>query len=307
MNNFLRDWLILLVAGSVWGITFTFAKIITGEGAHPLGINLWQAVIAATVLAVYLVIRRTPLPLDRSHITFYIVCGLCGTVIPGTLLFYCANYLPAGVLAITIATVPIMTFVAALYFQIEILLIKRVVGVLLGALSIVLIAAPETSLPDPGSRIWVLIAVFASLNYCFENLYITLKKPAGTDVLTLLCGMQCVATLILAPVVLVTDSGIPVTWIVDWRGWMLVAMALISVFAYASFIYLISRTGPVFASQMAYVITISGVFWGILILSEAHAGWIWLSLLVMLAGLFLVQPRQGHSEEGARGVGPVQR
>jgi len=291
LNNNTRGWLVLLAAGAVWGITVTLAKIITGEGAHPLGINLWQTVIATLVLGTCLTVRKMPLPLDRSHVSFYLICGLCGTVIPGTLLFYCAIYLPAGVLAITIATVPILTFIAALFFRIEVLLFKRIGGVLLGALSIVLIAAPETSLPDPGSRIWVLIAVLASLNYCVENMYIALKKPPGTDVLTLLFGMQCVAAIILAVIVLITDSGVPIGWIMDWRGWMLVAMALISVVAYASFIYLIDSFGPVFASQMAYVITISGVFWGALILAESHTSWIWLSLLVMLAGLFLVQPR----------------
>jgi drug/metabolite transporter (DMT)-like permease len=284
--------MVLIAAGAVWGITFALAKIITGEGAHPVGINLWQTVIAALVLGICLSVRKMPLPLDRSHVSFYLICGLCGTVIPGTLLFYCAIHLPAGVLAITIATVPILTFIAALFFRIEVLLFKRIGGVLLGVLSIVLISAPETSLPDAGSRIWVLIAVLASLSYCVENMFIALKRPPGTDVLTPLCGMQCVAAIILGAIVLITDSGVPISWIMDWRGWMLVAMALISVVAYSSFIYLINTCGPVFASQMAYVITISGVFWGILILAESHTSWVWLSLLVMLAGLFLVQPRR---------------
>ncbi len=286
-----KGWIILLLSGSVWGITFTLAKIMTKAGAHPIGMNLWQATIGAGVLALLLFIKGRKPPVDRHHLVFYFVCSLTGTVIPGTLLFYCSFYLPAGVLSITTATVPILTVVAALLFKIESFLFKRILGVLLGAASIILMAVPETSLPEPGSQIWVLLAVLASLLYCIENIYITLRKPADTDALTILFGMQAVAAIILLPLVLLTDSAVPVYWIWDWRGLVLVCMAFINVFAYGSFIYLITYSGPVFASQMAYVITLAGVFWGMLVLGEMHSTWIWLSLVMMLAGLYLVQPR----------------
>ncbi len=47
-------------------------------------------------------------------------------------------------------------------------------------------------------------------------------------------------------------------------------------------------SGPVFASQCAYAVTISGVIWGIIIFSEQHG--IWISVIVMLLGLVLVSP-----------------
>ena len=257
-----RGWVVLLLAGVVWGVTFTLAKIVTEAGAHPLGMNLWQAVVGSIVLGLILLLKKVSLPVDREHIRFYLVCSLTGTILPGTLLFFCASKLPAGVLAITTAIVPIFTVIAAVFFRIEIFQFRRALGVLLGALSIVLMAAPETSLPDPGSRIWILLAVLASMLYCAENIFITLKKPADTDAITILCGMQILAAAIMLPVVLMTDTGVPLNWLTEWQGGILIAMALINMFAYASFIYLISWTGPVFASQMAYIITLAGVFWG---------------------------------------------
>ena len=58
------------------------------------------------------------------------------------------------------------------------------------------------------------------------------------------------------------------------------------------FIYLIAYAGPVFATQVAYLVTIFGVAWGMVIFDERHSVWIWLSLAVMLAGLALVRPRK---------------
>ncbi len=69
-------------------------------------------------------------------------------------------------------------------------------------------------------------------------------------------------------------------------------MAAIGAVAYSLFIYLIDAAGPVFASQTAYVVTLSGVAWGIALFGEQHSAWIWLSLIVMLAGLALVTPRK---------------
>ena len=50
-------------------------------------------------------------------------------------------------------------------------------------------------------------------------------------------------------------------------------------------------SGPVFASQCAYVVTLAGVLWGILIYGEAHSTWVWASLVVMIIALSLVRPR----------------
>ena len=60
-----------------------------------------------------------------------------------------------------------------------------------------------------------------------------------------------------------------------------------------------NRAGPVFASQTAYVVTLSGVLWGMAIFSEAHSLWIWLSLLLMMVGLTLVRPRKAAAQPAA--------
>jgi drug/metabolite transporter (DMT)-like permease len=66
------------------------------------------------------------------------------------------------------------------------------------------------------------------------------------------------------------------------------------------FFYTIKTCGPVFASQCAYAVTISGVIWGIIVFSEQHSIWIWISVMVMLLGLALVSPDQEvEAEDGS--------
>ena len=57
-----------------------------------------------------------------------------------------------------------------------------------------------------------------------------------------------------------------------------------------------SRAGPVFAAQVAYIVTLAGVVLGMAVLGEQNSGWVWLSLLLMMLGLALVQPRDLQRE-----------
>jgi drug/metabolite transporter (DMT)-like permease len=58
----------------------------------------------------------------------------------------------------------------------------------------------------------------------------------------------------------------------------------------AAFVKLIKNHGPVFASQVNYIVTISGVAWGFIIFSESHSSQFWFALGLILCGLFCVRP-----------------
>ena len=122
-------WLLLLILGIAWGGSFSLAKIAVEEGAHPLGVNYWQSLIGAAILISYLVLTRQSLPMGRNYLSFYLICGFLGSVIPGLLYFYAVIHISPGVLAITIATVPIMTYIAAILIKIERRSVFRILGV----------------------------------------------------------------------------------------------------------------------------------------------------------------------------------
>jgi drug/metabolite transporter (DMT)-like permease len=106
------------------------------------------------------------------------------------------------------------------------------------------------------------------------------------------CGMFIAASVMITPVVIATGSFVPLIWPWGQVEWAIVGMGAISAVAYGLFIYLISTAGPVFASQTAYMVTLFGVIWGMVIFGERHSVWIWLSLIAMLIGLALVTPRR---------------
>jgi drug/metabolite transporter (DMT)-like permease len=54
---------------------------------------------------------------------------------------------------------------------------------------------------------------------------------------------------------------------------------------------LVDRAGPVFSSFTANMVTLFGVFWGILIFSEQNSIWVWLSFATIMVALAMVAPR----------------
>ena len=288
-NSFLI-WAALLAIGIAWGGSQYFSKVIVSAGHHPLGISVASTGLGAILITLVAVVTRVPLPISRRHLLFYAVCGFTGTAFPNFTSYTSMKELPLGVMSIVMAAVPMMTFMAAVLTRVEAPDLRRVLGLTIGAGSVLLLILPEASLPRPGDAIWVGIALLTGLSYTVENVYIAKSKPESCTAMTTLVGLSWMALLMVLPLTWATN-----TWMshgdltIDAT---LVAMTLSHLFAYGGFVWLIGRAGPVFAAQVGYVVTLAGVLLGVLILGETHSGWVWLSLVMMLGGLALVLPKQ---------------
>ena len=288
----LGSLLILLFLGIVWGLSFSLARMATESGIHPVMINYWSCLISATLLSAYCAFTKTIPPITRSLLGFYFICAVLGSVIPGTLYFYAAAHVSAGVLSITIATVPLLTFIAAAVFRIEAVSYKRILGILCGISSIGLLVVPDSSLPNPNAAPWVIMMVLAAACYAAEGLVIATRAPPKVNVFVVVTAVLITAVIIMTPIVWLTGTFELMPWPFSRSVGAILGMSVIMATAYGGFYYLIVLAGPVYASQTAYLITLSGVLWGILIFDETHSAWIWASLAVMMIALSLVKPQE---------------
>jgi hypothetical protein len=143
-------------------------------------------------------------------------------VIPGAAFFYAAAHVPAGVLSITVGMVPIVTFVAAAVVGLEKFAVGRVLGVVLGTLAVVLLVAPEGSLPDPAQLPWVFLGFVSAACYAALSLVLALTAPPGANSLMLTFGMFVVASLLMVPILYATGSFVPFGWPLGHRRMVVV-------------------------------------------------------------------------------------
>jgi drug/metabolite transporter (DMT)-like permease len=282
--------MVLLIMGLVWGLSFSFGKIAATGGAHPLSISLWQCLTASVLLVGIAGAQRRRFSVTPRLARFYMVIALLGLVIPTSLFYYAASHVSAGVLSISVALVPILTFLGSVLYGLEKVVFGRMAGVALGLLAIVFLVAPTESLPDRSQLPWVLLSLFAAVCYASLNILLSLKVPPGADRIVVTCGMFVAASLIMVLVVLLTGSFTPLIWPWGPVEWTMVGLGVISATAYTLYFRLIESAGPVFTSQVANLVTLCGVLWGMIIFGEQHSAWIWLSLATMMVALALVAP-----------------
>ena len=110
-------------------------------------------------------------------------------------------------------------------------------------------------------------------------------------------GSNLLAALFQFPLAIYLGVDESWSWLASDAGLALTGIAFGSCIAYAMFFCAIKTAGPVFASQCAYAVTISGVIWGIIIFSERHSIWIWISVVVLLLGLVLVSPDEESEDK----------
>jgi drug/metabolite transporter (DMT)-like permease len=65
---------------------------------------------------------------------------------------------------------------------------------------------------------------------------------------------------------------------------------------YAAYVWLVASVGAVFASQVAYAVTLFAVIWSIIFLKEPQSPYLWGALICMMLGMSLVSPRKRNTD-----------
>jgi len=282
---------VLVGLGAVWGLSMPLTKIAVSTGHAPLGLVVWELLVAIFVLVGLNLIRRRPFRFRFEHLRIFIFISLFGNLIPTTIWFVTSVHLPSGILAIVLSLVPMFSLPVALLLRLEQFRWLRLLGVFCGAAAIVLLIGPDTSLPDP-TKIWfVVLALIGPICYGIEGNGVAKMGLGGLDPVQVLLGASVCSLIVAVPLTLLSGQWVDI--FIPWgqAEYALVATAVMTTFAYAGYVWLVGQAGSVFAAQSSYLVTGFGVVWSILLLAEAYSGWVWMSLLFMLAGLFLVQPR----------------
>lgn len=304
MQTSLPRWFLLgclFSFGVIWGCTIPFIKIATESGHHPIGMIFWQLIISVIILVPIAVLRGSRLVLDVAHLRFFLFVALCGTIIPNAFSFFATFHLPAGVMALVIATVPIFSLLFAVILRLERLEIRRLTGVFCGVVAVSLLIIPDASLPDPSKWLFVLVALIAPLAYGFEGNYLALSNPPATGPIATLLGASLVGVLVCLPLVWILGAFINPLDGIGRSEYALIASSSLHAIAYVGYIWLVSQAGPVFTSQIAYIVTPAGVILSAVFLGEDHSPWIWVSLAIMLIALSLVQPKPARGKQAASG------
>ena len=287
--------LILLIVGVSWGLTAPLSKIAVSTGHHYLGLLIWQIIIMILSLGLIQIFRKKKLPLNLNCFWRYVLVALLGTLLPNSIMYKAYFHLQSGIMSILVSIVPMIAFLLVLVLQMEKFEIRRFLGVLFGIFAIILIVFPKLDLGYIGEVSWILLALLSPLCYAIEGVWINKIGIAKLDPIEIILGASILGFFILMPIVALNGY-----WVTPYRVWgpaefAITLSSLIHSIIYISYIWLIGKAGVIFASQVSYIYTASGIGFSIILLGEGYSLFVWAAVILMLMGLMMVRPSRRSS------------
>ena len=280
---------VLILMGAGWGLGQPLTKVAVSTGLPTLGLLAWQLMIGAAVLCTFILVRGGCIPLAPRNLFFYGWIACVGTLFPNYASYEAARVLPAGIISILLSTVPMIAFPVALGLGLGRFEPRRLLGLVFGLAGVLLITLPDASLPERAMLAFVPLALIAPLFYGAEGNLVARFGTGGVDAVTVIAGASLVGAGVVAP--LAAATGQWVTPALTLPHGALALSALLHTVVYVAYVWMVGRAGSVFAAQVSYLVTGFGVMWAMLILGERFAPTVWLAMVVMFAGLAMVQPR----------------
>jgi len=264
------SWLLLIALSVLWGGSFFFAKVAVLE-LPPLTVALGRVTIAAATLLLLARLSGVALPDSAAAWRPYVPMGILNNLIPFSLIFWGQTHIPSGLAAILNATTPLFTvLVAHVATSDEKLNAGRVAGLLFGFAGVVTMIGPDV-LRDLGSNVVAQLACLAAaLSYGLAGVYG--RRFRAEPPLRVAAGQLTVSTVLLTPLVMLIDRPWTLATPSMTAIAAIVALALLSTaLAYVIFFRILASAGATGISLVTFLIPISAILLGTLILGEQLA------------------------------------
>ncbi len=252
-----------------------------------------RVAIAALLLWGVTICVGTSLPTAPTIWAALFVLALINNVIPFSLIVWGQREISSGLAAILNATVPLFTVLIAHFVTTdEKLTGPKIIGVVVGLVGVVVIIG-EDALDGIGIAVLAQLAILgAALAYTLGGLYGRKIQAMGLTPLGISTGQLLASTVVLVPVALLVDE--PWTLPVPGMETIAAVVALASVstaFAYILFFRILATAGATNLMLVTFLIPVSALALGILILGEVLEARHIVGLLCIGAGLAAIDGR----------------
>jgi drug/metabolite transporter (DMT)-like permease len=289
MSLNLNAWIKMLYLGLTFGLSLTILKIIFQTMDDPIWILFCQSTFSSILLLAFALFSKSDLSALRSNFGALALLATFGVIVPNIALYASARHISVGSMSLLLALIPFFVYIIALLTKLEKLNLLRIFGLTLGFCAMFLLIFPGTHLEIGIAKPWLLVGVLTPIFIASANVFLSRARFRPVDPISIALGMNSLTAIVLAPIVYFTSSS---PFILKSAGLSLAVLSLsvITSVGFIVFVKLIKNHGPVFASQVNYLVTISGVAWGFIIFSESHSSQFWFALGLILCGLFCVRP-----------------
>jgi drug/metabolite transporter (DMT)-like permease len=260
---------ILLCLGLIWGSGYALARYCVTNGIPPLGYSFWQAIGPAILLYIICIASGRKWQFSSTNIRFFLICGVFGIAIPNANMYFSAQHLPAGLLAVVVNTTPAFTVLVAWISREDKPRMYQLFGVLTCIAGLLILSLPNLHWQQGANNSWLFTTLITPLCFAIIATYSSRSRPKNLDSLQLASGMLLAASFVLTPVVLATKNfyAIKLTAL-SLPDAALILEIMLSAIGYILLFKLIAKAGAIYYSLVGGVVACTGLFWGYIIFHE---------------------------------------
>tara|TARA_B100001029_G_scaffold47582_1_gene37711 strand:- start:763 stop:1626 length:864 start_codon:yes stop_codon:yes gene_type:complete len=285
----LKDFMTLLIVSILWGGSFLFLRLLVIDGLEPLQIVSIRMLLAAIFIAPFFALKMKKYSF-YDHGFSILLIGILNTALPFTLFSYASLSLGAGSLSILQATVPILTALILFSLYRGEFSYFKLIGVLIGLFGLFFLVGPSGNLDLFSS----MLCVIASLSYAIAGVYLS-KTPSNVSNSFIGMGSIIVGAIVLSPFLFFYSDRIYEISSISWLYLALLGVINTSL-AYVLFIKLIKRIGPINASFVTYLVPVSSIFLGIVVLDEILTTSMIIGTALIFLGVFFANKQKAANK-----------
>ena len=283
----------------IWGISFLLIKVAVQDMSPPT-LLLFRAASGCIALAaiVFVIRRRLFNPGWRGYLFGFAFMAVTNAVIPWISIAWGEERISSGLASILNSTTTL--WVAVLIYWVvpnERPSFVNYVGVVLGFAGVVVLVYPDIAQHGlSGDALGALAVVVASLSYAVNSLY-QRRRMRDLSVYEVSLGQLIFSTLFALPL---AATSLPAMHV---RPLSLAAVLALGAagtgVAYLLYYYVMNTLGAVRATGVTFVVPLTAVFWGVVLLNEKLSVPIVVGMVVILAGIVLTNLRRRRPREVA--------
>jgi len=281
----------------IWGVSFLLIKVAVHD-MSPTVLLFLRSASGLLGLAVIVKAMGRPLigPGWRTRLGSFAFMAITNAIIPWVAIAWGEERISSGLASILNSTTTLWTAII-IYWAMpsERPSIVNYVGVVVGFAGVVILVLPDLRTHGVSANVLGTLAVLvASLSYALNAIY-QRTRMRNVSVFDISIGQLAAATVFAIPLAIPSLASVHVAW--QSLGAVLALGAAGTGVAYLLYYFVMNSLGAVRAAGVTFLVPITAVFWGVVLLHETVNLPMVIGMAVILGGILLANLRRGERRQ----------
>lgn len=285
----------LIILSVIWGTSFLFIKLLLDQ-LGPAAVVFGRSLFGILTLIIIAMVRKDKIITNGMPLGILFLVGVINNALPWLFICISETKISSGLASIINATTPLWTLVIGAIFFSTKMKKKQWIGILIGFVGIFILSDIRSS-SFTGSIIGIILMMCATACYGM-GAQLTRRYLQGLSIMQISLFTLASSTMIGFILTLFTTPSSFQNMFILTNLFSFIGIGMFgSGVAYLLYYFMVKDGSPEFASLVTYLVPVTAIIWGAIVLKETIHFSLLVGLVVILVGVYLTSNRQTHKNK----------